>query len=398
MAAKVAEKFKDPAKCQKVFNTCPFSSEEVMNMITKMNSNDDEESTSNNSNAFSYTVKKKPSGKPKKPEDGGLKNLKNTLLAIEKLNDVTVHAQFSGEPVDYDKIIQEATNSQVSSTSDQIVQDFEQFEGQIEAIQQAIDTADKKKQPKKVKSKDEVVRRHRRHGILPAPIGNDEFKGPPRTRVSRLSLVNTQVHPQKRFRVADASLEDAYEDSEEETAPFSTSVESKLQTRLNLKPLKPGNNNNRPNKEQSVGKRKVVKPADDDCEDDEVNSPEYEEIKVKVPSFSQTFQETLQTPPRNKNKPRPVHPIVKVKEQYIQRATTRRPTTDSTPSTTSPPAYRRRSTKPPVLAPLTKFTVELEDDEEEAIKNEQTIDFVVSKYKPKEKRPSSSSSSSLISS
>jgi len=137
-------------------------------------------------------------------------------------------------------------------------------------------------------------------------------------------------------------------------------------------------NKSKPALSQTHSTQASSKTKQDVEEDDEVNSPESEEL-AKVPpqiTFSQSFIDSLGTPPRTKPRPKPIHKVPKVKPQTRVTKTPKLATTTTT-------TVRPKRTFPPKLQQ--KFSGESEDDEAEAINSEKELDALISKYKPKGK-------------
>lgn len=391
IAAEVAE-LKDPTKCRKVFDTCPFTSEEVMNMITQLNS-EDQNKTESETNT-------------KDKKDSSLNNLKNTLFAIEKLNDATLTAEALGMPVNYSKVVQDATqsNAQVSDGSTKILEELDQIEEKFTGPDstEVISKRKLKKANKNKKKKQKQslrIRRHNNDGSRIRVISIETFdrnlknhKQPqPRERITVLrqngKLVLTGdrddeflTHSEEAEPTGDIRKYKFSEDSDSEEDDVSEEVKlpniymGKIKTQPKPKPARTSSNPSIP--------KKTVEVLHSEQEDDEVNSPESEEAVVNVPSmtFSQTFIDALGGPSSNlrKPKPKPIHKVVQVKPQTL------RVTTFSSTSTTTTRKPVKAKTSPlPKLQQ--KFSGESEDDEEDAINSEKRIDVLVSKYKPKDK-------------
>lgn len=377
-----------------------------MDMISKLNAEDE----------TSATGKKNKTANA----DSGLINLKNTLFAIEKLNDATFVAEALGQPVNYTQVMQNATRlnskSTVSPGSSNILKEFDNLEEQFTAPQQnsleddeiqaalpAFPKGKLKPTKKKTKNKQKESVRRRRHDDDKSRIRilsyeemrsiRDKIRSP---RVSAKQQNGKLALPGDRDdeflgesgehlvpAVGRGHRFQADEDSEEDDI----SPEIKLPN-VYIGQRKPVQQQSKPmrrpqsNVADSSSKKKV-QVLHSEQEDDEFNSPESEEVTtaaVQVPglTFSQTFIDTLGTPSLHKPKRKPVHKVVKVKPQAL-RATTIKPS-----STT---AYTKRPSKITTSLPKLrqKYSGESEDDEEDAMNTEKKIDVLVSKYKPREK-------------
>lgn len=330
VAAEIAQ-HKDPEKCRTFFNICPFSSEEVMSMISKLNSEDQD---------------KQPKDKGNK-EELDLANLKNTLLAIEKLNDATLNAEALGESVNYTKVVEDSVKPEGSEA----VKMLDELEEYLTPEYDLYVDNDPQVLRKRMLTKSQAWIRKRRQSHIR----------------SKNYRIKNRRHPLKRGpRYSD---EDSDEDSSEEKKAPTIDL-SKSRNKLRPPQKKPSKLDSLP--------KKVVKNQGED-EDDELHSPESEEVpNVPSFSFSQSFIDTLGTQIRKR--PKPVHKQATVKPQVLRSTI---PTT-SVPLTTHKP--RRKPTTPlPKLSQ--KYSGQSEDDEEDAINKEKEIDALVSKYKPKDSKP-----------
>lgn len=369
IAAEIASN-KDPKKCMKVFRTCPFSSEEVMSMIIKMNKEDGLSANRKNQTT-----------------SDSITNLESTLKVLEKLNTVTNKEKSSGEDED-EALVDEAVASAKMDGPDSNEKQSTDTESDPDATDlqkasqpQQLETSTEEKQEtvtpkKKGKSKPRKSIRTRRHDVVHhypfAPIRitkqkHDLFYSGREDEFLRDSSEG-QGHPRgKRFS----------EEYSEEDGPSEETFSPKP-VLLKAKPV-PGKSKSKISSEIPA-KLKVQHDAEE--EDDDVNSPESEEV-VNVPSmtFSQAFIDTLGTPSRKKPKPKPVHKVVQVKPQSLKLSSLNLNPSPITTTTTKRP---RKTTPLPRLKPT--FSKESEDDEADAINKEKEIDaIVVSKYKPKGK-------------
>jgi len=177
--------------------------------------------------------------------------------------------------------------------------------------------------------------------------------------------MNFFVRPEELLstRARKFSDEDLFDESEEDAELIGTNTNAFIGKQDKIVPVLSKNGQTKISQDTT---RRVY-----DEEDDEVSSPESEEKIVDVPSFSQAFVDTLQRPSKYKAKPRPVHNVVKVKPQTL-RSTTPKP---------KPVSTTVKPRKPiPTLAIKQKFSVDVEDDEEDAKISEKHVDDLVSKY------------------
>ncbi|CAL8139544.1 unnamed protein product [Orchesella dallaii] len=113
----VAEKYHSPNACRVAFPTCPYQTRTILSVVNRLESG-----------LLPFGKTSKP--KVQKPNTlDNIAHFKNTLLAIESLNKATLRSQLRGEPLDVDKLAEDATSSTTQSeaiTSQKIVNEFQQ--------------------------------------------------------------------------------------------------------------------------------------------------------------------------------------------------------------------------------------------------------------------------------